>query len=105
MSQPRRKHAIAVRLAAGFVRAYQLTVSPALHALFGPGSGCRFEPTCSCYAREALFKHGFFPGCRIALKRILRCHPWNPGGYDPVPDLKSEKTQDIAAPLNTHLDG
>jgi putative membrane protein insertion efficiency factor len=92
-------------MAAFCLRLYQLTLSPALHALFGSGSGCRFEPTCSCYAREALFKHGFLNGCGLALRRILRCHPWNSGGYDPVPDLKREKKQDIAPKFKTHLDG
>jgi putative membrane protein insertion efficiency factor len=105
MSQRDRKHSIGVRAAAICLRAYQLTVSPALHALFGPGCGCRFQPTCSCYAREALFKHGFFHGCRLALKRILRCHPWHPGGFDPVPDLKRGGTQDIAPSSKTHFDG
>lgn len=96
---------IAVRIAAFFVRLYQLTLSPFLHAIFGAGSGCRFQPTCSCYAREALFKHGFFSGCALATKRIFRCHPWNAGGYDPVPDLKSEDRKDIAPHFKTHLDG
>lgn len=99
MTKPERKPSIAVRMAALCLRLYQLTLSPALHALFGAGCGCRFEPSCSCYAREALFKHGFFAGSGLALRRILRCHPWHPGGYDPVPGLKSEKRQDIAHPL------
>ena len=105
MKQPSAKRSIAARLAAAFVRVYQLTVSPAIHAVFGPGCGCRFEPTCSCYAREALSKHGFLVGAWMALRRIFRCHPWNPGGYDPVPDLKSEDKQGIAAPFKTNLDG
>jgi putative membrane protein insertion efficiency factor len=61
------------------VRAYQLAVSPIL-----PPS-CRFHPTCSGYAIEALSRHGSFKGLWLALKRVVRCHPWNPGGYDPVP--------------------
>ncbi|PXA03140.1 membrane protein insertion efficiency factor YidD [Coraliomargarita sinensis] len=105
MSQPRNKLSVPVRIAALCVRAYQLTVSPAIHAIFGAGCGCRFQPTCSCYAREALFKHGFFSGCRLALGRILRCHPWNSGGYDPVPDLKTGNRQGIAPNFKTHLDG
>jgi putative membrane protein insertion efficiency factor len=105
MTKSSSKPSLPVRLAALCVRAYQLTVSPVLHAVFGASCGCRFQPTCSCYARDALFKHGFFAGCGLALRRILRCHPWSEGGYDPVPDLKSEKTQDIAAPFKTHLDG
>jgi len=61
------------------VRAYQLLVSPWL-----PPS-CRFEPTCSCYAIEVLQRHGPLRGGWLALRRILRCHPWHPGGYDPAP--------------------
>jgi len=61
------------------VRAYQLLLSP-----FLPPS-CRFYPTCSHYALEALQKHGAFRGFWLALRRISRCHPWHPGGHDPVP--------------------
>ncbi|MBC7326957.1 membrane protein insertion efficiency factor YidD [bacterium] len=46
---------------------------------------CRFVPSCSNYALEAIEKHGIFKGLFLSLKRILRCHPFNPGGYDPVP--------------------
>jgi putative membrane protein insertion efficiency factor len=46
---------------------------------------CRFEPTCSVYAREAIERHGFAKGCFLALQRLLRCHPLHPGGFDPVP--------------------
>ncbi|MEW5781839.1 MAG: membrane protein insertion efficiency factor YidD [Pseudomonadota bacterium] len=61
------------------VRAYQLLISP-----FFPPS-CRFHPTCSHYAIEALEKHGPLWGTWLALRRVLRCHPWHPGGHDPVP--------------------
>ncbi len=57
---------------------YRAAVSP-----FLPPS-CRFTPTCSCYAREAIERHGPGRGAWMGLKRILRCHPHNPGGYDPV---------------------
>ena len=63
----------------GLVRAYQLVVSP-----FLPPS-CRFYPTCSHYAIEALQRHGAWKGFWLALRRVTRCHPWNPGGHDPVP--------------------
>lgn len=61
------------------IKFYQLCISP-----FTPPS-CRFTPTCSQYALEALRKHGLFKGGWLALKRILRCHPWGGSGYDPVP--------------------
>ncbi len=61
------------------VRAYQLAVSPFL------GRSCRFAPTCSEYAIEALQRHGALRGSWLAAKRVSRCHPWHPGGYDPVP--------------------
>ena len=51
-----------------------------------PRSVCRFYPTCSAYAFEAISKYGAAKGGFLALKRILRCHPWNDGGYDPVPE-------------------
>ncbi len=66
-------------LLAFLVRGYQVLISP----LFPPN--CRFMPTCSQYMREALLKHGVFKGGWMGLKRIGRCHPFRPGGYDPVP--------------------
>lgn len=62
------------------VRFYQLTFSRAL-----PANTCRFYPTCSHYGYEAIYKYGAFKGGWMAFKRILRCQPFNPGGYDPVP--------------------
>jgi len=93
------------RLAAGLVRVYQLVISPLKQILFGTSCGCRFHPTCSCYTHEALLKHGFFYGTWLGIKRILRCHPWQPGGLDPVPDLKNDARHDISPPFKTHLDG
>ena len=61
------------------IRFYQYVISPLL------GRRCRFFPSCSEYAAEALEKHGALKGARLGLKRISRCHPWNPGGFDPVP--------------------
>ena len=58
---------------------YQTCISP-----FTPPS-CRFTPTCSQYAKEAIIKHGPLKGVWLAIKRILRCHPWGGSGYDPVP--------------------
>ncbi|PIU45497.1 MAG: membrane protein insertion efficiency factor YidD [Ignavibacteriales bacterium CG07_land_8_20_14_0_80_59_12] len=62
-----------------FVRSYQILLSPVL-----PNS-CRFYPTCSHYSVEALRKHGALRGSYLTVRRILRCNPFNPGGYDPVP--------------------
>ena len=66
-------------LAAGLVRGYQLFVRPVLPA------ACRFDPSCSEYARLALLDHGVVRGAWLAARRIGRCHPWHPGGYDPPP--------------------
>jgi hypothetical protein len=63
----------------GLIRAYQILISP----LFP--QTCRFSPSCSRYAYDAIRAHGIFTGICLGLKRILRCHPFNPGGYDPVP--------------------
>jgi uncharacterized protein len=66
-------------IALAIIRFYQKLISPLL-----PPS-CRFTPTCSHYSYEAIQKHGFIKGSWLAVKRIGRCHPFNPGGYDPVP--------------------
>lgn len=63
----------------GTIRLYQLLVSPVLPA------SCRFTPSCSSYAMEAIAAHGPLGGSWLAARRICRCHPWNDGGYDPVP--------------------
>lgn len=63
-----------------FVRFYQKYISP-----FKGAPSCRFTPTCSQYALEALEKYGALKGSWLAIKRILKCHPFHPGGYDPVP--------------------
>ncbi|MCL4687642.1 MAG: membrane protein insertion efficiency factor YidD [Burkholderiales bacterium] len=67
------------RVLVGIIRAYQYLLSPWW------GSQCRFTPTCSHYAVEALERHGALAGSWLAARRILRCHPWSAGGYDPVP--------------------
>jgi hypothetical protein len=61
------------------VRGYRYAISPFL------GMNCRFAPSCSEYAIEALERHGALRGLWLALRRVSRCHPWHPGGYDPVP--------------------
>lgn len=67
-------------------RAYRAILSPLLTTLFGPlGCGCRFTPTCSCYAIEAVKAHGAVRGCGLTLGRLCRCQPWGGSGHDPVP--------------------
>ncbi len=72
-------------IAISFVRAYQRWLSPLL------GNNCRFTPTCSFYAIEAINRFGVLKGSWLASKRILKCHPLNAGGEDPVPQIKKEK--------------
>jgi len=63
------------------IHAYQLAVSPWL------GPCCRFHPSCSCYAHTAIERYGAWRGTWLGLRRLLRCHPFTEGGYDPVPEL------------------
>ena len=69
----------------GFIRAYQLFISP----LFLPR--CRFAPSCSTYTILAIKSHGMLEGIGLGLIRILKCHPFHPGGWDPVPPAKKQK--------------
>lgn len=74
------------------VRLYRVTISPLI------GANCRYQPTCSEYALEALRVHGAFRGSVLAARRIARCHPWGGHGYDPVPGTdKDEANGDDAA--------
>lgn len=74
-----------VALGLAVIAFYRRAVSPALHAIFGGNGFCRFSPTCSEYARQALLEHGFFAGTLLAAWRVLRCNPLSAGGPDPVP--------------------
>ncbi|MGL9735082.1 MAG: membrane protein insertion efficiency factor YidD [Symbiopectobacterium sp.] len=67
------------RLLIGLIRGYQLVISPLL------GPHCRFRPTCSQYGIEAIRRFGMIKGSWLTLKRVLKCHPLNPGGHDPIP--------------------
>lgn len=77
---------IPATILAGAVRGYQLTLRGVI------GSHCRFEPSCSHYAIEALHTHGALRGTYLATRRILRCNPWNEGGFDPVPPASSSSS-------------
>ncbi|HWN94699.1 MAG TPA: membrane protein insertion efficiency factor YidD [Methylomirabilota bacterium] len=77
---------IVQRIALGVLWLYQRAVSPFLHTLVGPFGGCRFHPTCSVYAAEAVRRHGATAGSLLAAQRICRCHPWGGCGEDPVPE-------------------
>jgi putative membrane protein insertion efficiency factor len=70
----------------GFIRLYQLTLSPWL------GRQCRYQPTCSVYAAEAIERFGARRGAWLAAKRLGRCHPWGHSGYDPVPAAEGSMT-------------
>ncbi len=72
------------RVGIGLIRGYQAFISPLL------GHNCRFYPSCSQYAAEALAEYGFLKGFFMATVRICKCAPWHPGGFDPVPSRESE---------------
>lgn len=70
------------RLFIALINIYRYAISPFL------GNNCRFHPTCSAYAHEAVARHGAWRGAWLAMRRVSRCHPWHEGGLDPVPDRK-----------------
>ncbi|MEE4203241.1 MAG: membrane protein insertion efficiency factor YidD [Halieaceae bacterium] len=76
-----------IRVLITLIDGYRLLISPWL------GRSCRFEPTCSSYARTAILRYGPVRGTWMAIRRIGRCHPWHPGGYDPVPEEKPHPTK------------
>jgi putative membrane protein insertion efficiency factor len=82
------------------LRVYQWTLSPVLSTMFGPAGHCRFTPSCSQYAIEALQIHGVFHGGMLAGRRLCRCHPWGGCGHDPVPGngAKLSASADMNAP-------
>ena len=74
------------KIISGIIGLYRYLVSPFL------GPNCRYTPTCSEYAQTSVMRFGVFKGGWLALKRIVSCHPWGNSGYDPVPEIKPEKT-------------
>ncbi len=101
----RRFGAAAARLPAGvlvfLIRIYQRTLSPALPVLTMGRCGCRFHPTCSHYAVDALRTHGFLAGTWLAAVRLVKCTPLHPGGLDPVPPRARPvcRRADLESPL------
>ncbi|MBD8615806.1 membrane protein insertion efficiency factor YidD [Pseudomonas rhizosphaerae] len=72
------------------IQFYRYAISPLM------ANHCRFYPSCSCYALEAIEIHGLLRGSWLTVRRLGRCHPWNAGGFDPVPDAPSPRTSSIA---------
>jgi putative membrane protein insertion efficiency factor len=83
------------RLLMGVVRGYRLLLSPWL------GSSCRFEPTCSAYALQALEQHGAAKGSYLTVHRLVRCGPWCKGGHDPVPTQALRLFSDLLSPTSS----
>lgn len=73
----------------GLIKCYQVVISPML------GPNCRFHPSCSCYAQEALQTHGLLKGSWLTIKRIVKCNPMHPGGFDYVPGTKQRNNQNL----------
>jgi len=80
------------------IRFYQIAISPPLHLVLGPTAGCRYTPTCSEYALQAVRRHGVFRGLWFGAKRILRCNPWGGSGHDPVPPAQDRKGSALDKP-------
>lgn len=75
------------QVAIALIKAYRLVLSPLM------GQQCRFYPTCSHYSEEAITRHGVLVGCWLTIKRLLKCHPWHPGGFDEVPEHYPNKPE------------
>jgi len=77
------------RILLALIAVYRYAISPYL------GDNCRFYPSCACYAEEAIQKHGVLKGSWLSLKRVSRCHPFHPGGYDPVPPVEKNTSDSL----------
>ena len=78
-SPPAARPGAAARILLLLIEVYRVTLAPLI------GGFCRYLPSCSVYAEEAIRRHGAWPGSRLAVRRVLRCHPFHRGGFDPVP--------------------
>ncbi|WP_296260602.1 MULTISPECIES: membrane protein insertion efficiency factor YidD [unclassified Pseudomonas] len=78
------------KLALASIQFYRYAISPLM------ASHCRFYPSCSCYAYEAIEHHGLVRGGWLTVRRLGRCHPWNPGGFDPVPPAPTSRSSSMA---------
>ena len=87
----------------GVLHCYRWTLSPFLAFVGGPGSGCRFVPTCSQYAIEAIQSHGAMRGSLLAVRRVCRCHPWGGFGFDPVPPSAPQTARQKVSSADLHL--
>ncbi|MFM7657242.1 MAG: membrane protein insertion efficiency factor YidD [Burkholderiaceae bacterium] len=84
------------RVLLALLRAYKLCISPFL------GQNCRFFPSCSDYAREAIASHGVVRGCGLAGRRLCKCHPWHGGGFDPVPPISPHSADSGPSASHAH---
>jgi uncharacterized protein len=87
------RHALAIPFIL-VIKMYQVTLAPFV------GGQCRFHPTCSWYALEAYRLHGPFRGSLLSVRRLLKCHPFHRGGYDPVPEQQNSRTAEQQTPLS-----
>jgi putative membrane protein insertion efficiency factor len=92
------------RAVLGLLWLYQRTLSPILPVVLGPSCGCRFAPTCSHYAIEAVRTHGAIIGCLLAARRLLKCTPLHPGGFDPVPPRRKPNCRRLSSPPSASTD-
>ncbi len=88
---PHRLIRLPAGIAAFLVKVYRVALSPLKQVIFGPWARCRFQPTCSQYAIECFRRHGFWRGGWYSVRRIMRCHPFHAGGYDPAPASRPVK--------------
>jgi putative membrane protein insertion efficiency factor len=96
---PARIARLPARALLGAIWLYQRTLSPVLPVILGAGCGCRFAPTCSHYAAEAVREHGAAMGIVLAVRRLAKCTPLHPGGFDPVPPRRRPRCRVVRSPV------